>query len=137
MAQEKYNDFTKMNYPYIQGFKELSELPATHTKICAKLLRDHTELRVLELRAGATLKGLEKGKANLEASLAYLRGELQVPECIHCSEKKAGPFRRCVVVKDFFGGSCTNCRYNEEQTRCSLRGAYWISLMLRVLADRV
>jgi hypothetical protein len=80
---------------------------------------------VLQLRAGATLKGLEKGKANLEASIAYLRGELQEPECIHCSKENSGPFRRCIVVKGLFGGSCTNCRYNEEQTRCSLRGVYY------------
>jgi hypothetical protein len=103
-------------------YPELSLLPETHTKICAKLFSGYEQVRELELRAGATLKGLEKGKANLEASIAYLRGELQDPECIHCSEKHSGPFRRCIVLKDHFGGSCTNCRYNEEQTRCSLRG---------------
>jgi hypothetical protein len=109
-------------------FPELSQLPETHTKICAKLLSEHKQVRELEIRAGVALKGLEKGKANLEASIAYLRGELQEPECAHCSEKRSGPFRRCVVLKDYFGGSCTNCRYNEEQTRCSLRGKSFGSL---------
>jgi Protein of unknown function (DUF3716) len=105
-------------------YPELSILPETHTKLCAKLVREHDVVRALELRAGATLKGLEKGKANLEAALAYLRGELQERECVHCSEKSSGPFRRCVVLKHHFGSSCTNCRYNEEQTRCSLRGIH-------------
>ncbi|KAE9372264.1 hypothetical protein N431DRAFT_239219 [Stipitochalara longipes BDJ] len=106
---------------YLPRFQELSRLPDTHTKICTRLFLDHRPMRDLELRAGAALKGLEKGKANLEAGLAYLRGEKQEPECIHCSEKNSGPFRHCVVMKGYFGGSCTNCRYNEEQTRCSLR----------------
>lgn len=76
-------------------YPELSRLPAIQTKICAKLFREHREVREIQLRAGATLKGLEKDKANVEASLAYLRGELQEPECIHCSKKNSGPFRRC------------------------------------------
>jgi hypothetical protein len=103
-------------------YPELSQLPEIHTKVCATLFSNHEPIRELALRPGSTLKSLEKGKANLEASIAYLRGDLQEPECIHCSEKRSGPFRRCVVVKGHFGGSCTNCRYNEEQTRCSLRG---------------
>ena len=109
---------------YLPRFQELSRLPNTHTKICARLFHDHRPVRDLELRTGATLKGLEKGKANLEAGLAYLRGEKQDPECLHCSEKNSGPFRSCVVMKGYFGGSCTNCRYNDEQTRCSLRGMF-------------
>ena len=112
------------NYP------ELSQLPEIHTKICANLFRERKTVRELELRSGVTLRGLEKGKANLEATIAYLRGELQEQECIHCSEKASGPFRRCVVLKGHFGGSCTNCRYNEEQTRCSLRGMCCKVLML-------
>jgi hypothetical protein len=88
-------------------YPELFQLPEIHTKVCANLFSQHEQIRELSLRAGVTLKGLEKGKANLEATIAYLRGDLQEPECIHCSEKRSGPFRHCVVVKDHFGGSCT------------------------------
>jgi hypothetical protein len=123
-VQELQNGFTNMVVDSVPD-PELSKPPAMRTKIYVKLFREHREVRELQLRAGATLKGLEKGKANLEASLAYLRGELQEPECIHCSKKNSGPFRRCIVVKGLVGGSCTNCRYNEEQTRCSLRGLYY------------
>jgi hypothetical protein len=103
-VQELQNGFTNMVVDSVPD-PELSKPPAMRTKIYVKLFRE--------------------GKANLEASLAYLRGELQEPECIHCSKKNSGPFRRCIVVKGLVGGSCTNCRYNEEQTRCSLRGLYY------------
>jgi hypothetical protein len=45
----------------------------THTEILARLFYDQRPVRDLELRDGASLNGLEKGKSTLDADPAYLR----------------------------------------------------------------
>jgi hypothetical protein len=51
----------------------LSRALATASDTHGDLRDDQRPVRDLELRVGASLNGLEKGKSNLEADLAYLR----------------------------------------------------------------
>jgi hypothetical protein len=66
--------FSKWNLRFVlPRFQELSRLLVTHTEILARLFYDQRPVRDLELRDGASLNGLEKGKSTLEADPAYLR----------------------------------------------------------------
>jgi hypothetical protein len=103
-----------------QQYFDLLVLPDNATDV-AKRINNKAEVREIELRQGKELKGLEKGKANLEASLAYTRGTEPSQPCATCSNEKRprGPFKRCIVVEDEFDGACTNCRYNDEGKVCT------------------
>jgi uncharacterized protein DUF3716 len=59
---------------------------------------------------------------NCEAALAYSRGQVMegANGCQSCKRGR-GPFAKCVVVKGYMKGSCSNCHYNAEGTRCSFR----------------
>ena len=57
---------------------------------------------------------------NQEAVLAQTRGAPPPTPCASCA-RGAGPFTTCVVVAERLGGSCANCHYGSEGTRCSLR----------------
>ena len=58
--------------------------------------------------------------ANIEANLAQITGQVNVPECTHCA-RKYGVFALCVSAAGHLSGSCANCHYNNEGVRCSLR----------------
>lgn len=58
--------------------------------------------------------------ANVESNLAQFTGQVNNPECSHCSRKN-GVFSSCVSVTGQLNGSCANCHYNNEGIRCSLR----------------
>jgi hypothetical protein len=58
--------------------------------------------------------------ANIEANLAQITGQVNVPECAHCARKN-GVFALCVSAASQLSGSCANCHYNNEGVRCSLR----------------
>ena len=75
--------------------------------------------RCLEFRK-KDCKGKYKRPSNIEALCAYQVGEVNEPPCTHC-ERGIGIYQQCVSVKDFLNGSCANCHYNSEGTRCSLR----------------
>ena len=59
---------------------------------------------------------------NCEATLAYSRGQVRdgVQACRDCKRGR-GPFVECVILKGYLKGSCSNCHYSSEGTRCSLR----------------
>lgn len=60
--------------------------------------------------------------SNSEAWVGQHVGDEAASPCYHCS-KGQGPFKGkpCVVVEDYFGGSCAGCHYNSLGTRCSFR----------------
>lgn len=58
--------------------------------------------------------------ANIEANLAQITGQVNVPECAHCARRN-GVFALCVSAPGQLSGSCANCHYNNEGVRCSLR----------------
>ena len=58
--------------------------------------------------------------ANIEANLAQITGQVNVPECAHCAWRN-GVFALCVSAAGQLNGSCANCYYNNEGVRCSLR----------------
>ena len=62
--------------------------------------------------------------ANIEANLAQITGQVNVPECAHCARRN-GVFALCVSAAGQLSGSCANCHYNNEGVRCSLREYYF------------
>lgn len=58
--------------------------------------------------------------ANVEAILAQFAGQVNDPECAHCVQG-SGVWASCVSVPGCLVGSCANCHYNNEGSRCSLR----------------
>lgn len=90
-------------------------------------------VRGLELRPKKTLRGLELGKANLEASLGQVRGHPPVSGfCSRCVFGRCwmkGPFAECIVVPGFFAGACCNCRYNRDGSGCDFHCRYPDSLL--------
>jgi hypothetical protein len=58
--------------------------------------------------------------ANIEANLAQITGQVNLPESRHCARRN-GVFVLCVSVVGQLSGSCANCHYNNEGWRCSLR----------------
>ena len=58
--------------------------------------------------------------ANWEAGLAQVVGTAPSSECSSCA-REAGPFTTCQVVEGELRGSCANCHYGSEGSRCSLR----------------
>ena len=67
---------------------------------------------------------------NREAIIGQTRGEVTSVTCGRC-QNGLGPFSKCVVVEGFFSGSCTNCHYNSQGSRCSLRGGKFALLFLK------
>ncbi|PMD26943.1 hypothetical protein NA56DRAFT_641570 [Hyaloscypha hepaticicola] len=73
------------------------------------------------LRAGRTTNPTRP--SNLEAELGQIVGQARnLRPCIYCTRGQ-GVWTVCVVVPGFFRGSCANCYYGSEGTRCSLRSA--------------
>lgn len=58
--------------------------------------------------------------ANFEALLVQRVGEQQAPACSHC-RSGYGPWTLCVTSNGLLSGSCANCHYNSEGSRCSFR----------------
>lgn len=106
---------------HLSLYPELNSVPPS-ASAPAREIANLPVLRPLQLRNGVTLKSLAKGKANLEAALAYMRGAV-VASCQHCKES-SGPFARSVVLESRWGKSCCNCKYNDEAARCSFRRMY-------------
>ena len=75
-------------------------------------------LRLLEFRAGRSFSNSRI--QNYEAAVGTVVGSVASSPCSHCAAG-SGCFARCVTVANRFGGSCTNCHYNSEGSRCSLR----------------
>jgi hypothetical protein len=100
-------------------YPELKTLPSK-TQPIAKAIFPLPAVRTLELRSGKILKGLEKGKVNLEASLGQVRGTVPSAPCIRCARtvRVKGPFTTCIVVPGQFDGACCNCRYNDDGSGC-------------------
>lgn len=59
-------------------------------------------------------------KTNLEAYLGQMVGQISVASCTHCTNNH-GPWTLCVTVPGQFIGSCANCHFGSQGTRCSLR----------------
>jgi hypothetical protein len=78
-------------------------------------------LRGVELRPGRNHINLFQ-PPNCEAALAYSRGQVMdgVQACRDCKRGR-GPFTKCVILKGYLKGSCSNCHYSAEGARCSLR----------------
>jgi hypothetical protein len=78
-------------------------------------------LRGMELRAGRNMINLFQPQS-CEAALAYSRGQIRhgVQACRDCKTGR-GPFVKCVVLRGYLKGSCSNCHYSAEGVRCSLR----------------
>jgi Protein of unknown function (DUF3716) len=78
-------------------------------------------LRGVELRPGRNKINLFQPQ-NCEAALAYSRGQIihDVQACRDCKRGR-GPFVKCVVLRGYLKGSCSNCHYSAEGVRCSLR----------------
>lgn len=75
-------------------------------------------LRAPALRAGRTTNPARP--SNLEAEIGQMVGQVQPLGCTHCVGG-SGTWTQCVVVPGFFGGSCANCHYGSEGSRCSFR----------------
>src|SRR3981081_3979350 len=57
--------------------------------------------------------------ANIEANLAQITGQVNIPECAHYAQRNR-VFALCVSAASHLSGSCANCHYNNEGVRCSL-----------------
>lgn len=97
----------------------LPALPPQPTRAMAALAL-LCPVRVPALRAGRTVNRARP--ANLEAELAQFTGQVHASGCTHCAGG-SGVWSACVVAPGFFGGSCANCHYGSEGSRCSLRRA--------------
>lgn len=95
----------------------MPSLPDRYTEIMAELVKLQS-VRTPALRDGRVLN--TNRSLNMEAYMGQLAGRLSNNECIHCT-RGAGPWDLCVVAEGYFGGSCTNCHYNNKGARCSLR----------------
>lgn len=58
--------------------------------------------------------------SNMEAALVQSTGQVQLVPCAHCG-RGYGPWSGCVAAAGFLTGSCANCHYGSEGSRCSLR----------------
>lgn len=74
--------------------------------------------RLLEVREEETLAKLEQGGRNVAACLIYERGNEMTRKCGYCVSGTKGKFKKCVVLKGFFGSICANCKYGDQGTRC-------------------
>lgn len=59
-----------------------------------------------------------KRPLNIEATAMTICGTDAESPCATCSVKR-GPFTKCMVLPGMGHGSCSNCRYNGQGTRCS------------------
>jgi hypothetical protein len=96
-----------------------------------KQIVDLPLLRPLTLREGreiAFLHNPSHGLKNYKVALAYQRGKVQAQKCSCCAgPNPMGPFQYCVVLGTVQNGSCTNCAYNGNGIRCTLRGQSYLS----------
>src|SRR3981081_2159846 len=68
--------------------------------------------------------------ANIEANLAQITGQVNIPECAHCARRN-GVFVLCVAAARQLSGSCANFHYNNEGVRCSLHeSSFWVNFTL-------
>ncbi len=95
-------------------YPPLPKMTATSSAIAAMPV-----LRAVALRTGRSVN--PNRPVNGEAIYAYMAGTIQTPACGHCV-KNSGPFPLCVAVAGLLNGSCSNCHYNSEGSRCSFSG---------------
>jgi hypothetical protein len=86
----------------------------------AKAMAKMELLRGVEFRPGRNIKLFDA--RNCEAALAYSRGQLieDYSACRSC-RRGNGPFRKCIMMKGYMSGSCSNCHCNGGGKRCSFR----------------
>lgn len=70
------------------------------------------------------LKDLKDGTRNI-AAWAQTRGVQAGHRCSYCASGR-GPFMTCVILKNhdgqlFFEGSCANCQFHRQGSKCSFR----------------
>jgi hypothetical protein len=107
-------------------------LPPTSNKTTRAItaLAQMPSARAAEQR---TTKALDlQRNSNRESYLAQCIGAVQTAPCKSCN-KGQGPWKDCVVVPGFLNGSCANCHFGGEGTRCSLRPGKFISFSLSFL----
>ncbi len=68
-------------------------------------------------REGRTPK-IHSRSANMEAYIGQIVGNVNRPQCSHCTNG-SGVWASCITVEGYFNGSCANCHYNNEGVRCS------------------
>ena len=85
----------------------------------AKAMAKMKLLRGVEFRSGRNEINIFQ-IYNSEAALAYTRGQVResISACQSCLRGN-GPFAKCVVIQGYMKGSCSNCHYNSERSRCS------------------
>ncbi|OBT79762.1 hypothetical protein VF21_01470 [Pseudogymnoascus sp. 05NY08] len=76
----------------------------------------HLEFRALDPNDPPNLGRMQ----NMEAAVGFTAGEIVVPGCSDCAAGH-GQFAGCVRVEGWLHGSCTNCHFGGEGSRCSLR----------------
>lgn len=84
------------------------------------MMIDQIEMQPCIMRSGRTINW--DRPVNVEAVLIQITGSGVYPECSHCA-KKLGPFEGCITAAGIANGSCGNCHYNSEGTRCDLHKA--------------
>ena len=94
-----------------------------------------TELHVLPAHRTPVLRpgrGITYNKSqNAEAEIGQYVGQLAGRPCTHCAGG-SGCWTECVVVAGFFRGSCCNCHYASEGSRCSFRKWFTVILHYKV-----
>ena len=88
----------------------------------AKAIAKMELLRGVEFRPGRNINLFQP--RNCEAALAYSRGQVIEDDnaCRSCGRGN-GPFRKCIIIKGYMSGSCSNCHYNGGGKSCSFRSS--------------
>jgi Protein of unknown function (DUF3716) len=126
------NQATYMNAPLpsplipspIAAYPELTILPANASHVARAIFQKPKAREIAQRDPNFVLK-FNKKTANLEAVLAYERGEEARVSCGSCAKESRprGPFKKCVVLDGSFDGACCNCRYNDMGSGCTLHNA--------------
>jgi hypothetical protein len=82
-------------------------------------LAAHVPVRLPQIREGRTVTTTRP--TNMEALMGQMVGSEHVADpCMHCTAG-SGVWTECITVDGMFTGSCANCHYGSEGTRCSFR----------------
>lgn len=106
--------------PHPTSFPQLSALPPTGKKTATRIYK-LKQVREVELRDNR-ISNFEpsKGKKHLAPSSGFTRGRTPELPCSSCAKiRPRGPFKRCIVVDNEFGGACCNCQYDAKATKCT------------------
>ena len=104
---------------YIADLIRKPDLPEP-TTIVMEELHARPALRQPQQRTADRIINLAR-TSNMEALLGQMVGA-EGGGCTHCTRARpAGPWDLFVTVDGVSGGSCVNCHYNNEGSRCSVR----------------